>query len=388
MYHERIPRSPAVVLGHPISVLSGRSHDGSRFSRGVLRSLAFEKAFCLYRLNEPKKALEIILACPSPSQKLLELKAQVLYRLERYEECYQTYREIIKQSHDEYEDERLSDLLAVVASLAATQQLTKSETPQQAEHTYELLYNTACRLAAEGQYIEAKVKLLAAEELKPKDVSVIATASNNSVVINRDQNVFDSKKKIRSCTVEILEHKLTSRQRGAIAFTQCLIALYNQQFDYCLQLCDKLLKNFPLMKEGAVLIKSLVLVKDNKVEEAVELLKKFTPEKVDDHLKLKLTAVLLLLSQNDKDGALQLLESLVEFSYQPGIVSALVTLHLSKNKHDEATKLLNKAVDWHTNNKIIDITKQTPTSSQNQVQHHGPRLQQRKLPPKKKKGCR
>lgn len=41
----------------------------------------------------------------------------------------------------------------------------KSDTPQQAEHTYELLYNTGCRLAAEGQYIEAKVKLQAAEKL-------------------------------------------------------------------------------------------------------------------------------------------------------------------------------------------------------------------------------
>ncbi|KAK7588106.1 hypothetical protein V9T40_005351 [Parthenolecanium corni] len=365
-----------------------------------LESLAFERAYCLYRLNEPKKALEIISACQNPSQKLLELKAQVLYRLERYEECYQTYREIIKQSHDDYEDERLSNLLAVVASLAATQQLNKSETPQQAEHTYELLYNTACRLAAEGLYIEAKVKLQAAEKLcrssleedgltedeildelaiiktqigyclqklgkekeaqaiynsilklKPKDVSVIATASNNSVVINRDQNVFDSKKKIRSCTMEILEHKLPSRQRGAIAFNQCLFALYNQQFDYCLQLCDKLQTNFPLMSEGAVLIKSIVLAKDDKVGEAVKLLKKFTTEKVDDQLKLKLTAVQLLLSQNDKDSAAQLLESLVKFNYRPGIVSALVTLYLSKNEHDKATKLLNTAVDWHTNNK-------------------------------------
>lgn len=51
------------------------------------------------------------------------------------------------------------------------------------------------------------------------------------------------------------------------------------------------------MSEGAVLIKSIVLAKDDKVGEAVKLLKKFTTEKVDDQLKLKLTAVQLLLSQ-------------------------------------------------------------------------------------------
>lgn len=171
------------------------------------------------------------------------------------------------------------------------------------ENTYEHLYNTACKLAAEGLFIEAKAKLKAAEKLcrtsleedglteeeildelaiikyavflfitvlsvkcyknyifflfhrtqigyclqkldkekeaqniynsilkqKPKDIAVIAVASNNSVVINRDQNIFDSKKKIRSCTADALEFKLPSKQRGAIAFNQCLFALYNQQ---------------------------------------------------------------------------------------------------------------------------------------------------------------
>jgi len=37
--------------------------------------------------------------------------------------------------------------------------------PQLDEHTYELLYNSACRLAEEGMYVEAKGKLQAAEKL-------------------------------------------------------------------------------------------------------------------------------------------------------------------------------------------------------------------------------
>lgn len=80
-----------------------------------------------------------------------------------------------------------------------------------------------------GQEKEAQNMYNSILKQKPKDIAVIAVASNNSIVINRDQNVFDSKKKIRSCTAESLEHKLTSRQRGAIAFNQCLFALYNQQ---------------------------------------------------------------------------------------------------------------------------------------------------------------
>ncbi|XKL66531.1 hypothetical protein PGB90_009951 [Kerria lacca] len=362
--------------------------------------LAFERAYCLYRLNESKKALEIISSCRNPSLKLTELQAQILYRLERYEECFKTYLEIFKQTHDEYEDERSANILAVRASLVATQSHLKEDIPPMLENTYEHLYNTACKLAAEGLFIEAKAKLKAAEKLcrtsleedglteeeildelaiiktqigyclqkldkekeaqniynsilkqKPKDIAVIAVASNNSVVINRDQNIFDSKKKIRSCTADALEFKLPSKQRGAIAFNQCLFALYNQQIDYCLQLCNKLETNFPFMQEGAVLIKSVVLAKNNKIESAVQLLKEFSSKNVKDQLKAKLTAVQLLLSQNDKDSACELLESLVKQNYRPGIVSALIVLYSSKNKRAEAIRLMNESVEWHIKNK-------------------------------------
>lgn len=51
------------------------------------------------------------------------------------------------------------------------------------------------------------------------------------------------------------------------------------------------------MQEGAVLIKSVVLAKNNKIESAVQLLKEFSSKNVKDQLKAKLTAVQLLLSQ-------------------------------------------------------------------------------------------
>lgn len=54
----------------------------------------------------------------NPSLKIKELKAQVLYRLERYEECFAVYRDIIKNSHDDYEEERETNLAAVLGNLA------------------------------------------------------------------------------------------------------------------------------------------------------------------------------------------------------------------------------------------------------------------------------
>lgn len=44
----------------------------------------FEKAYCQYRLNQPQDALKTLNAATSLSLELKELKAQILYRLERY----------------------------------------------------------------------------------------------------------------------------------------------------------------------------------------------------------------------------------------------------------------------------------------------------------------
>jgi len=158
------------------------------------------------------------------------------------------------------------------------------EVPSLREHTYELTYNAACRLLAresrgdrtvlseaekklrtaekmckegleedgaseeemenelgvirvqlgyclqlQGREKEAQALYTAALKTKPDDIALIAVASSNLVCLNKDQNVFDSKKRMKSATHESLEHKLTSRQRRNIAYNQCLLAFYTDQ---------------------------------------------------------------------------------------------------------------------------------------------------------------
>ena len=55
----------------------------------------------MYRLNDTSKALEVINKSKNPDVKHKELKAQILYRLERYEESYAVYRDILKNSSDD-----------------------------------------------------------------------------------------------------------------------------------------------------------------------------------------------------------------------------------------------------------------------------------------------
>lgn len=86
-----------------------------------------------------------------------------------------------------------------------------------------------CCLQLQGREKEAQALYTSALKAKPDDIALVAVASNNLVCLNKDQNVFDSKKRMKSATHESLEHKLTSRQRRTIAYNQCLLALYTDQ---------------------------------------------------------------------------------------------------------------------------------------------------------------
>lgn len=77
---------------------------------------------------------------------------------------------------------------------------------------------------------------------RPDDPALVAVACNNVVAINRDQNVFDSKKKMKSVPAglsgaglgqqdagEAVAQKLTRRQRASMAFNHCVLAYFVNQ---------------------------------------------------------------------------------------------------------------------------------------------------------------
>lgn len=102
-------------------IQTSKFQEGLQFiEKNKLSYLVFEKAYCEYRLNLPEVALKTIddaAINPLPAN-LKELRAQVLYRMERFEDCFDAYRDIIKNTDDEYEDERATNLSAVAANLA------------------------------------------------------------------------------------------------------------------------------------------------------------------------------------------------------------------------------------------------------------------------------
>ncbi|XP_055375188.1 signal recognition particle subunit SRP72 [Condylostylus longicornis] len=368
--------------------------------KNKLRHLVFENAYCEYRLNQPEKAIKIIEQCgiePLP-QNLKELLCQILYRLERYEECFNLYKDIIKHSEDDFEDERKANLSAVVANLAIDPQ---KELPNLPENTYEMCFNSSCALSNRGKYQEAEKKLRQSEKLcketleddgateeeiqdelsvikvqlayclqmqgktkeaaslyaeclkkKSSDPALIAVASNNSVVINKDQNVFDSKKKIRLAMADACESKLTKRQKRSIAINNCLFNLFASSNDQCQQLCNKLAQTYPDAEFEILLIKVSLLIKEKKYKEALDILEKFVKADNENSFAIKFAIVQVLLMNGNKKAAIEKLQSLENDKYKPGIVSALVTLYLGLDNKKAASDILKSAVEWYKKHKV------------------------------------
>ncbi|KAG1678671.1 Signal recognition particle subunit SRP72 [Nymphon striatum] len=370
--------------------------------------LDFEKAYCYYRLNNIKEALSTLKQIKNPSQRETELKAQILYRLEDYQECYKLYKEMIKDSADDYEEERETNFAAVVAGVIKEDGNQLKSVPKIREDTYELCYNSACIILNQGKIIEAVGKLQQTEELcrksleedelgeeeieaevavvrtqlayakqllkkndealniynqvlkqRPADAALVAVASNNIVTIHKDQNVFDSKKKIKQATADGLENKLTNEQQFSIAVNQCLLSMYTNQQDVCKRQAKALITKYPTALQP-VYILAAALLREKRSKKAIELLK----EQCKNHPKLSLDINLvltqLLLSLDQMNEACEILKSMGDSMYRLGVVSTLVAFYQRLNEKKLASKILKDAVEWHKNNKtnpaaVVDL---------------------------------
>ncbi|KAJ1349681.1 hypothetical protein KIN20_005294 [Parelaphostrongylus tenuis] len=80
---------------------------------------AFEKAYILYRLERNDEALEVLEACDINDHRAQELRAQLYYRLDKFQEALDIFRDLLRNHSDSYDDERKANYLAVLAQLEA-----------------------------------------------------------------------------------------------------------------------------------------------------------------------------------------------------------------------------------------------------------------------------
>ena len=69
---------------------------------------------------------------------------------------------------------------------------------------------------------------------KPDEVDLVAVASNNILCLNKDQNIFDSKKRVKAMRAEGADAKLTRAQKRDMNLNQCLFYLVTGQVFYLL----------------------------------------------------------------------------------------------------------------------------------------------------------
>nr|XP_060618680.1 signal recognition particle subunit SRP72 isoform X1 [Anolis sagrei ordinatus] len=358
-------------------------------------SIAFEKAYCEYRLNRIENAMKTIEGVSQQTNKLKELYGQVLYRLERYDDCLAVYRDLIRNSQDDYEEERKTNLSAVVAAQSTWEKVVPEDLGLQ-EGTYELSYNAACAFIGQGKLNEAMKSLQKAEELcrqslsedsdvteedieaelaiihgqmayifqlqghteealqlynqiiklKPTDVGLLAVIANNIITINKDQNVFDSKKKVKLTNAEGVEHKLSKKQLQAIEFNKALLAMFTNQADQCRKLSSSLQSQSPehLLP---VLIQAAQLCREKQHTKAIELLQEFADQHPEKAAEIKLTMAQLKVAQGSVTKACMILRSIEELRHKPGMVSALVTMYSHEEDIDSAIEVLAQAIEWY-----------------------------------------
>uniref|UniRef100_A0A7N8YH53 Signal recognition particle subunit SRP72 n=1 Tax=Mastacembelus armatus TaxID=205130 RepID=A0A7N8YH53_9TELE len=341
--------------------------------------VVFEKAYCEYRLNRVESAL-----------KTIEGAAEQTDKLERYDACKSVYTDLIRNSQDEYEEERKTNLAAVVAAMSQWEK-APSEDLGLPESTYELCYNSSCSLIGQGQFTEAFNKLQQAEELcrvsladdsdvteedieselavihsqmayimqlqgrtdealqlynqviklKPSDVGLLAVTANNIITINKDQNVFDSKKKVKLTNAEGVEYKLAKKQVQAIDFNKALLAMYTNQADQCRKLSSSLQSQNP-GHPRPVLIQVAQLCREKQHSKAIELLQQFSDQHPESASEIKMTMAQLYLVQ-----ACDVLRSIEEFKYKSGMVSALVTMYSHEEDIDGAIDVFKQAIEHY-----------------------------------------
>uniref|UniRef100_A0A4W5S0G1 Signal recognition particle subunit SRP72 n=1 Tax=Hucho hucho TaxID=62062 RepID=A0A4W5S0G1_9TELE len=357
--------------------------------------IVFEKAYCEYRLNRVESALKTIESVSEQTDKLKELYGQVLYRMERYDECKAVYTDLIRNSQDEYEEERKTNLSAVVAAMSTWEKASPDDLGL-SETTYELSYNAACTLIGRGQLTEALNKLQEAEgqghrhiaihpditeedveselavihsqmayimqlqgrteealqlynqviKLKPSDVGLLAVTANNIITINKDQNVFDSKKKVKLTNADGVEYKLAKKQLQAIEFNKALLAMYTNQADQCRKLSSGLQSQNP-GHPRPVLIQVAQLCREKQHSKAIELLQRFSDQHPDSASGIKLTMAQLYLTQGHVTKACDILRSIEDFKHKQGMISALVSMYSHEEDIDSAIDVFSQAIQYY-----------------------------------------
>lgn len=366
----------------------------SNEKKGILK-MDFEKAYSLYRLNKLDDAEVLLKSIPEKTSREKDLLAQVQYRMENYTGCMDLYRDLIKNSDDDYGDEREANMAAVIAASKMWKNSDLGVSHVRTD-TYELCYNYACLLIAQGELEKATKTLKEAENLcrktleaeediteeeieeelnvmrgqlgyieqlqgktenaltaynkvlknKPNDTALTAVISNNIVAVHKDKDLFNSKKRLKSMSADGLEHKLTKKQQQLIETNKCLMYMYTNQIANCKKSIVDMKKNFTdLSDDQTALLEAAIFLRDKHADQAMEHLQNILNTGNASN-SIILTLVQLYLSKGKYQDSIKLLQKLTDTKYTPALVSLCVSLYNNLGEREEASRYLDEAIKY------------------------------------------
>jgi len=327
------------------------------------------------------------------SLRVKELLAQLSYRMERYDKSYELFQDIVSHSSDDYSEERIANVMAAAAMGQQVGTVTHFDVH---ETTFEQCFNSACCFLAVNNGMQAEKMLMMAEKKcrdslqeddyteeeiaeevcviklqlgcaylvqgktdaamqqfiavlrqKPEDVIQMIVASNNIVVLNKDKDIFDSKKRVKVLSNESRLTKMTSLQRLSILYNRSLFALHMNQLEQCRQLLKEMSTKYPnselcLMANLALLHREHKAANNEKMQGMVDeyLAKSFSVQ------ACLLSAQLPLTTNGDLRKVCNILEKIPQVSQYLGIVAALVSFFTQLGDTQQAIIVLDTAVNY------------------------------------------
>ena len=384
----------------------------------------FEKAYCLYRLEKYKESRQLLSKLPQADAHVRELQAQICYRLEEYGEASKTYLGLIKETSDGFSSERAANYAAALSQSCREDMscVTEEDIESLPTETMEQSFNVACCHLARERPTKAQTVLKKAqqqcreslleddyteeeieEELsvfqvqlayalqmqgkgkeamaiyntvlkqKPDDVAQVVVTSNNIIVLNKDRDIFDSKKKVKVLAVEGSSKKLTNFQKLVILYNRCLFALQMNQLEQCRELLATL-EALNANSDFTVLVKVALLSRERKNAACIETLDAHLRSKPSSSVLLYTTLAQLHMNQGHIDKVCSVLASIPSLSKHLGALSMLVSLYTGTGDVDSAVGVLDPAVTFWLNQSAnpanSSITRQVMVENARYKLHH------------------
>lgn len=411
-----LPGDPDAAAARCVALTHlGRFEEALAASDGHEAALAFERAYCLYRLGRHDAALTELAGCEGGFGPTL-LEAQVLYNLGRHAECVAKYQEVAGDSKAQNLEVRTNVVAAHVAAgrWAEVPGLLKSM-GLSPKASFEVAFNSACARLAGGELEAAEQELHLAmrlgkealfeedftekevkEELLPitvqlahvaqllgradeaaeayqavlkehaqaPDVASIAVASNNlaaSLVdggntigaMKRLDKLVDLKAPASKLALSgKLASKMNAAQRHAIFYNRAGALLQAKQLDACRELATELAARNP-DDDVPVLLQAAVLYREKRFNRAEEVLSSFEARRPGS-AQVQLMRAQCALAHGDAARAATLLQSADAVRSSPAAVATVVALHEGLGDAGAAEAALDAAVAEHSARMVTD----------------------------------